>query len=713
MFEGFVNLLLPTLQHFSILGYWIVLLVALLESLVLVGVFIPGTVVVILAGFLAAKGYLDVGDLIWFAAIGAMLGDGISFFLGKKGTRLFRPNSKLFKLSYLEKGEAFLKKHGTKSIFFGRFMGPIRPISPFVAGMFKMDTKRFYFWNFLSAIAWATLYVLLGYFFGQAWQVIAAWSTRIGIFILAIFVFFIIVYALRWLVIRKGKQIFELTVSLSRSIQQAIVSNPDIQKLVARHRRLLGFLQARLTQQRFSGLPLTLLLIAFLYTFILFVGLIEDFLTSDPIVAVDIRLANLLHVFRSPELVTIFLWATLLGKSLLVIIFAVLAAAALWLWRKRTYILPLWLAIIGSQVVTFIGKLSLHRTRPEGLVPVYVENSYSFPSGHATIAVAFYGFLIYCLIRGTKRWAYKINALFAGLVAIAVIGFSRLYLGVHFLSDVLSGYLLGLLWLIISISLVEWKNSRARQEMAITTPTPSVQAKITGYALVVLAVAVYGGYVWTYRPQLVAPTAGQNTADFVAEKNDIAAAFEQNNLPKFTETLAGNPQEPLSFIVLAHDVAQVVSAFEKAGWYQADQVSFDSVTKIAKAALSKASYDTAPMTPSFWNSEVHTFGFEKPTDTQTVNQRHHARFWKTNLRIPDGAIVYVGTASFDTSIKWLVTHKIQPDIDTERDGLLGDLRQSGVIDNYQEQQFVSPTLGKNFSGDQFFTDGKVYILSLK
>ncbi len=690
-----------------------VLLVALLESLVLVGIFIPGTVFVILAGFVAAKGYLDVGDLIWFAAIGAVLGDGISFYLGKKGTKLFRPHSRIFKLSYLEKGESFLKKHGHKSIFLGRFMGPIRPISPFVAGMFKMDSKRFYFWNILSAFCWAIVYVLLGYFFGQAWQVIAKWSTRIVIFILLIFVFFIIVYALRWLVIRKGKQVFALTASLSRSVRQAVVGNPDIQKLVARHHLLFGFLQTRLTRHRFSGLPLTLLVVAFTYALILFLGLIEDFLTADPIVAVDIRLANLLYVFRSPELISIFLWITVLGKSIAVLVFAVVSTVVLWLWKKRNYVLPLWLALLGSQLVTLIGKLSLHRTRPAGLVPVYAEHSYSFPSGHATVAVAFYGFLIYVLWRNARSWTYKINILFVGLVIVAAIGFSRLYLGVHFLSDILSGYLLGLLWLIIAVSIIEWQMWRAKQKIAVPQPVASYQAKIAGYSLGVLALVFYGGYAWSYRPQLLSPTTEQTPPTLTVEQKNVVAAFAQGKLPKFTETLAGNPQEPLSFIIVADNDAQLVSAFEQAGWYRADQVSFGSVINIVKVVLSKSSYNTAPMTPSFWNSGVHTFGFEKPTDTQTVNQRHHARFWRTSLRTPYGKMVYVGTASFDISIKWLLTHKIQPDIDTERDSLLGELRQVGVVDDYQEQPFVSPTLGKNFSGDEFFTDGKVYILSFK
>jgi len=709
MFERLVNLLLPTLQHFSTLGYWIVLAVALLESLVLVGIFIPGTVIVILAGFLAAKGYLDVGDLIWFAAIGAILGDGISFYLGKKGTRLFHPNSKLFKLSYLEKGVQFLKRHGTKSVFFGRFMGPIRPISPFVAGMFKMDTKRFYFWNVLSAFAWAALYVLLGYFFGQAWQAIATWSTRIGIFVVSLFFFLLAISAVRWFVIRKGKYLFSLAASVYRSIIQAIVSNPDIQKLAAKHPIILGFLKNRLTRQRFSGLPLTLLLAAFIYTFILFFGLIEDFLTSDLIVAIDTRLANLLYVFRSPELVTIFLWITLLGKSLIVIVFALMATIVLWLWRKREYLLPLWLAIIGSQIITFIGKLSLHRTRPDGLVPVYVENSYSFPSGHATIATAFYGFLIYILWRNTKSWTYKINILFAGLVLIAAIGLSRLYLGVHFLSDVLSGYLLGLLWLIISVSIVEWQKSRKSIKPAPAT----VSARMMGYACLVVAFIVYGGYARSYHPQLNLGTTDPAVSQLLVEKNNILAAFEQNRLPKFTETLSGNPQEPLSFIILANDDAQLVNAFEKSSWYLADPVTVSSVASITKAAVSKTSYDTAPMTPSFWHSRVHNFGFEKPTVDNIVNQRHHARFWKTNLQTNSGERVYAGTASFDSGIKWLVTHKINPDIDTERELLFADLQNAGLVATSSKETFVAPVLGENFTGDQFFTDGKVYLVVLK
>ena len=86
---NFLTDILPSLSHLGVWGYWLVLLVALLESLVLVGVVVPGAVLVVFAGFLSSQGYLDIGDLIWFAATGAILGDSISYYLGTKGTRFF------------------------------------------------------------------------------------------------------------------------------------------------------------------------------------------------------------------------------------------------------------------------------------------------------------------------------------------------------------------------------------------------------------------------------------------------------------------------------------------------------------------------------------------------------------------------------------------------------------------------------------------------
>lgn len=190
----FLNHFLPNIQHLGIFGYWAVFLISFLESLAFIGTFIPGAIVVVFAGFLSAQEYYDLGDLIWFVAIGAILGDSLSYYLGTKGTRFFRAENKLLKIGHLEKGERFFKKHGPKSIFLGRFIGPIRPIIPFIAGLSKMNKWSFLLWNMTGAFLWATAHLLLGYFFGGAIKTIEIWSFRAGIFLLVFLVMLIAVW---------------------------------------------------------------------------------------------------------------------------------------------------------------------------------------------------------------------------------------------------------------------------------------------------------------------------------------------------------------------------------------------------------------------------------------------------------------------------------------------------------------------------------------
>lgn len=131
-----------------------------------VGTLVPGSMLMYLVGFISSGGYLNIVTLIWFAAAGAILGDGLSYFLGTKGKRFFHNENRFLKLSHLERGEEFFRKHGPKSVFLGRFVGPLRPIIPFIAGLSRMDKKIFLLWNISSAFLWSASHLLIGYFFG-------------------------------------------------------------------------------------------------------------------------------------------------------------------------------------------------------------------------------------------------------------------------------------------------------------------------------------------------------------------------------------------------------------------------------------------------------------------------------------------------------------------------------------------------------------------
>ena len=292
-----------------------------------------------------------------------------------------------------------------------------------------------------------------------------------------------------------------------------------------------------------------------------------------------------------------------------------------------------------------------------------------------------------------------------GLAVILLIGFSRLYLGVHYVSDVWGGYLVGVLWLIVGISISEWLYSIRKNNILFT---PQIKTRAISVILVSLSFLLYILVAVNYNPQIAQP--------LTLEKNvviqNVDEIFSSEQL-KYTETLTGEKQEPISFIILAENDEKFIKSFTNSGWFLADTVNISSVAKLAKAAFLKQSYPQAPITPSFWNEQTHNFGFEKSTEADNVHERHHARFWKTNYITEDGEIVYVGTASLDNSMKWGVTHKISPDIDTEREFLFRDIKNADVLINFKKQKFVNPNFGENFSGDLFFTDGEQYIIFVK
>ena len=177
----FFNNLLPTIEHWGWWLYWILFSISILESTAFIGLVIPGTTILIFTGFLASQGTLDAGDALWIMALGGIVGDALSFFLGRRGVVWFQDGHKIFKTEYLKKGQIFFQKYGEKSVIMARFIGPFRPIIPFVAGLFKMNTKKFFFFNITSAFMSAGVYLAIGYFFGHVWGRVHFWIEKVKV----------------------------------------------------------------------------------------------------------------------------------------------------------------------------------------------------------------------------------------------------------------------------------------------------------------------------------------------------------------------------------------------------------------------------------------------------------------------------------------------------------------------------------------------------
>ncbi len=148
-----------------------IFIVALAESLAIVGLLVPGVVLLIGISVLAGSGTVEAAPLLLAGMIGAILGDGISFWIGHhfhQHLREFGPFRR--HPEWIDNGEAFFYRHGGKSIVLGRFVGPIRPFIPMVAGMLDMPVGRFILTNLFSALLWAPVYLLPGYLLGSSLQ---------------------------------------------------------------------------------------------------------------------------------------------------------------------------------------------------------------------------------------------------------------------------------------------------------------------------------------------------------------------------------------------------------------------------------------------------------------------------------------------------------------------------------------------------------------
>jgi membrane-associated protein len=154
-------------------GYWLVFALIAIETM---GIPVPGETALIAAGLLAHDGRMEIAVLIALAAAAAILGDNVGFALGRAGgRRLFvRPGPfHSQRLAALEAGGPFFARHGPKAVFLGRWVAGLRIASAWLAGMNRMDWRRFVFWNALGGICWAVSIGLGAYFVGHAFEQIA------------------------------------------------------------------------------------------------------------------------------------------------------------------------------------------------------------------------------------------------------------------------------------------------------------------------------------------------------------------------------------------------------------------------------------------------------------------------------------------------------------------------------------------------------------
>jgi membrane protein DedA with SNARE-associated domain/membrane-associated phospholipid phosphatase len=394
--------------------------------------------VMLLGGAVAGQGAIDIYLLIAIAWFAAWAGDTTSFFLGRRlGRDFVIRNGPRFGLGHerFEQVEDYFSRHGGKTIFVGRFVSLVRAFAPFIAGSSGMRYRAFVPYSILGTGLWASAHILIGYFFSRSIDTAAEYAGR-GAFLLGT----LIVVAVGVTLLVRRFRVAENRRTAVRWMER----RPATRWLVLLGRRFspqLRFLWERVTPGGTFGLEFTSLMAVLavaLFALVSYTVIVGGDPGPTP---GDLTAAEIAESLRAAWLTSIAKVVTAFGSSAVCWPLAALAAAALAARRRWA---ELWVLVAGMAIV-IAGvhelKDAVDRPRPGGGL-IDVSGS-SFPSAHAAYST-FYVWLAVTIVLRLRRGMARAAALVAAGVALtALVGLSRVYLGVHYMSDVSAGWALG------------------------------------------------------------------------------------------------------------------------------------------------------------------------------------------------------------------------------------------------------------------------------
>lgn len=530
-------------------------------------------------GAIAASGAISLTAVLILAFIGAVLGDGGSYLLGRhyhEGIKKFWPFSKHPKL--IERGTEFFHRHGGKSVLLGRFVGPVRAIVPLVVGMMNMSILHFFIFDILAGIGWAVVHIIPGFLIGGSLIVLGAISFRL---ILVIIIVLVLAFIAFWIV----KKAFYWFERQSKKREKVIF--------------LFTFL--------------------FLIAFWIFLGLAVSIEALNPLVKGDEALFHFFQSLRTPWGDRVFIIITELGDYNVNLIIEIAVLVVL-LFYKKFRTAGLWAIAMGGCMLSLpFLKWIFQRVRPIDISHGVLN--WSFPSAHAAMSAALYGFLAVILMR---TFAPRLRWLpFSIAICIAfIMGFSRLYLGVHWFSDVLAGFALGWAWvMLVGIFYFRYYEGKIPRNALLLT---------VGAALLL---AGSWNIYHRYTEDLVRY---QQRPSFFTLTLENWWNGEWKKLPVWLIDLRGKKEEPLTF-QFAGDPEKLAALLTQKGWKRTISIDYK---RFLNLLIPKAEIQELPLLPKLENGHQERLLLSKIEK----DRRIVFRLWPTTFRLSHrDQMVWVGT----------------------------------------------------------------------
>ncbi len=409
----------------------LIFLIAFCDALIVVGALVPALPLLFAIGVLIGLGELSGPYAVACAALGALAGDGLSYWIGRRWGPELRntwPFGKYPQL--LARGETLFRRNAVKSILVARYVGPVRPFVPAIAGISRMPLRRYLPISVLAAISWAAIFLAPGWMFGASYDAVAAVADKLALVLLGLFamlalVWAVVLYTWRWFALHADSL-------LARALAWTRA-----------HPRLGRYVAALVDPKRPESASLALLAACLFVIAWLWAGFSATLLLRGGPSLLDHDVHAAMFALRNP--LADRLMASLAGIGSVQVLALPVLVATLWLvWRKRWMAAAHWLAAIAVGLLLTAGlEAAVDMPRPPNSAA-----GFGFPSIAVTMTTVVFGFFAVLIARelpGRQRmWPY----LLAG-VATVLVGFARLYLGAHWLSDLTAGVLLGVAWLLV------------------------------------------------------------------------------------------------------------------------------------------------------------------------------------------------------------------------------------------------------------------------
>jgi membrane protein DedA with SNARE-associated domain/membrane-associated phospholipid phosphatase len=444
----------PYLDYFAAHPAWalaVIFLISFGEALLVIGLVVPSTAVLVGAGALVGTGKLHFWPVMLATTAGCILGDQVSFWAGRIfGDRL----RNLWPLSayphLVAKGEDFVKRHGGKSIALGRFVPGVKAVVPGIVGMFGMGQIQFLSINIVSGIVWSFGHLLPGVLVGQALSLAGELSGRLLVILLVLFTVLAVV---GWLV--------RLIAASVMPYRNAIQGKMAVWARAQGSKPMRRFAKAISPKNPRSVLLFLAILLTPFFA-VMLIDIASGKYLEHAVGNIDFSIFNLFSSMRNAPGDELLVPITMLGDD--IVLFATIAGAAVWLLANRAWrtAATLVATTIGAKIAilainALIGTHSLMDQTSNAALHLP-----TFPSNHTLMAAVVFGSLALLVNRGMGRWAGALVTSTCSIIVIA-IAFSRLYLGVNWMSDVIGAILLAVVIITcFSVANATWPSRRVR-----------------------------------------------------------------------------------------------------------------------------------------------------------------------------------------------------------------------------------------------------------